>query len=396
MDQSTMQELLDRYLSGTCSPEEQRKIEDWLNHQSRENNEWTTMDASARTAWMTGVYQDIRHTITQQAVAGNNEKPVIPFYRRPFFRMAAAAIIVLLLGAGVYVWLIRTPENVLPSTEGLSNRFKNDVLPGGNKALLTLANGATIVLDSAANGTLAQQGSVVVTKKADGQLAYDAKARTTDNSPLTFNTLSTPRGGQYQLVLPDGSKVWLNAASSIRYPTAFTGKERNVEVTGEAYFEIAKNAKMPFKVKANGQAEVEVLGTHFNVNAYDDEAAIKTTLLEGKVKVTPATGHSSQLLSPGQQAQLINDQLSIINNPDVEAVMAWKNGQFSFNNTDIKTIMRQIARWYDVDVSYDANVQDTYTVSLSRNVPVSKLFTYLELSGGVHFKIEGKKVTVME
>lgn len=401
MDQSTMQELLDRYLSGACSQEEQRKIEDWLDHQARADNDWTGMDTSDRAAWMAGVYQDIRHTITQPVTTDDNEKPVIPLYRRPFFRMVAAAVIVFLLGAGVYIWLIRTPETASPTIEGLSNRFKNDVQPGDNRAVLTLADGSRIVLDSAANGTIVEQGEVQVVKSKDGELEYRKPEAGSQRSEVAFNTLATPRGGQYMLALPDGSKVWLNASSSIRYPTAFTGKERNVEITGEAYFEVVKNPKMPFKVKANGQAEIEVLGTHFNVNAYDDEAVIKTTLLEGKVKVTSATGsqsaaRSSQLLAPGQQAQLSNDQLSIINNPDVEAVMAWKNGQFNFNNTDIKTIMRQIARWYDVEVLYEADIPDTYTISLSRNVPVSKLFTFLELSGGVHFKIDGKKVTVMK
>ena len=314
-------------------------------------------------------------------------------------RVAVAAAIVVLAGAGTYLLMNRKPEN---TTAGTTNNVQQDVMPGGNKAVLTLADGSTIVLDSFVNGRLAQQGKTTVVKTDDGKLVYDANALTLDHSPLTYNTLATPRGGQYQLVLPDGSKVWLNAESSIRYPVAFTGNTREVEIEGEGYFEITtlrlrSGQKMPFHVKTKTQ-DIEVLGTHFNVNDYNDEASTKTTLLEGSVKVMSAIGNrQSAILKPGEQAELsgANSQLTTHHSPNIDQVMSWKNGQFYFSNTDIETIMRQMARWYDVQVEYKAHPIDKYTVSLSRNVPVSKLLSYLELSGGVKFKIEGKKIIVM-
>jgi transmembrane sensor len=336
-------------------------------------------------------------------------------------RVAVAAAILVLLGAGTYLWLIRTPENNTAQT-GISTNENQDVQPGGNKAVLTLSDGSTIILDSAANGKLTQQGKTTIIKSGNGQLEYtnenekSGNPLTIDHSPLTYNTLATPRGGQYQLVLPDGSKVWLNAASSIRYPTVFTGPERKVEIKGEVYFEVAtlilkgESHKVPFIVDVlpasggTGGSSVEVLGTHFNVNAYADESVTRTTLLEGSVIVksevggqkSEAVAQNSVILKPGEQAVLsrTNSPLTIHHSPDIDQVMSWKNGQFYFSNADIETIMRQMARWYDVDVEYKTHPEDRYTVSLSRNVPVSKLLKYLELSGGVKFKIEGKKIVV--
>jgi transmembrane sensor len=338
-------------------------------------------------------------------------------------RVAVAAAIVLLAGAGTYLLIDGKQDNATVGT-GTSNNVRHDVMPGGNKAVLTLSDGSIIVLDSARNGSLAQQGNANVIKEDDGQLLYKQEEGgdplTIGHSPLTYNTLATPRGGQYQLVLPDGSKVWLNAASFIRYPVAFTGNSREVELEGEGYFEIAtlrlrSGQKMPFHVKTKTQ-DVEVLGTHFNVNSYSDEVAVKTTLLEGAVKVrqwSMVNGQSasamapankpakdaefSVVLKPGEQAvqSRAHSPFTIDHSPNINEVMSWKNGQFYFSNTDIETIMRQIARWYDVQVEYKVHPADKYTVSLSRNVPVSKLLSYLELSGGVRFKVEGKKIIVM-
>jgi len=303
-------------------------------------------------------------------------------------RVAAAVIIVALCAGGYFIFNQRQKERV--AVEASGSPSKNDVMPGYNKAILTLANGSAIVLDSAHIGKLAQQGNTTVVNSNNGQLAYN----TLNEKPneVLYNTLATPRGGQYQLVLPDGSKVWLNAASSIRYPTAFAGKVRKIEITGEAYFEVAKNAGMPFIVKANGM-DVRVLGTHFNVNAYDDEAAIKTTLLEGAVMVTKDA--ATAILKPGQQSRLAKSgKINVMDNADVEEAVAWKNGKHAFNNADIETIMRQAARWYDIEVVYKTKIEDHYTVNVPRNVPVSQLFHFLELSSGVHFAIEGKKITV--
>ncbi|MES2775173.1 MAG: FecR domain-containing protein [Bacteroidota bacterium] len=313
-------------------------------------------------------------------------------------RIAAAAAILLVVSTAAYFLFNRGADNDKPSSKNIAKRYKNDVMPGGNRATLTLGNGSTIVLDSAGNGTLAQQGNVQVVKLSNGELAYTVNGVTT--SEVFYNTMSTPRGGQYQLTLPDGTKVWLNAASSITYPTAFTGKERRVKITGEAYFEVmplmlpGREAKMPFKVSVNDGTEIEVLGTHFNINSYSDEALIKTTLLEGSVKVTH--GSNSSLLQPGQQAQITKaGNLSMVPGADIEETMAWKNGRFIFKNADIRTIMNQVARWYDVELSYEGNIADIFVAEMARDIPVSKLCMLLEQTERVHFLIEGKKITVM-
>ena len=308
----------------------------------------------------------------------------------------AAAIIILISISGYFFnkWN-RSAKDEIVKTEPIQE-LNNDVLPGGNKAILTLANGSQIVLDSAANGIVAQQGNTEVMKLANGQLVY--KGAGDQANEVLYNTMVTPAGGQYRLILPDGSRVWLNAVSSIRFPTAFIGKERTVEITGEAYFEIAKDLSRPFRVlvrpvSGNGVMEVAVLGTHFNINSYRDEPTIKTTLLEGSVKVSMGT--SLTFIKPGQQAQLNNSGIiKVINDADVAEAVAWKDGRFEFNDADLKTIMRQVMRWYDVDVDYQGNIPDRYfTADISRNKTLSGVLTILKLSD-VDFKLEGKKLTV--
>ena len=280
----------------------------------------------------------------------------------------------------------------------------HDRTPGGNIAVLTLSDGSVIALDSARNGIVAKQGNVRISKLSNGQLAYnDIHEKPT---VVLYNTLTTPRGGQYKLVLPDGSIVWLNAASSIRYPTAFSGTERTVSITGEAYFEITKNPSMPFKVNlpspsggrlegGGGEAtQIEVLGTNFNVNTYPDESAQKTTLLEGSIRLV-SKGVASKL-EPGQQGQVNkNGQLSVLNNANTEEAVAWKNGHFHFENADIPSVMRQIARWYDVEIVFEGRVPaEKFEGEISRSSNLSEVFKILELSN-VHFKVDDKKVTVM-
>ncbi|MEB0250185.1 FecR domain-containing protein, partial [Mucilaginibacter sp. 5B2] len=268
-----------------------------------------------------------------------------------------------------------------------------DALPGGNKAVLTLANGKTIVLDNAENGTLAKEGTTLVKKTTDGQVIYNTNALAGDEAAPSINTISTPRGGQYQVVLPDGTQVWLNSASSLTFPTRFTGRSRQVKITGEAYFEVTKNTLMPFKVKTN-RADIEVLGTHFNVMAYDDEVIMKTTLLEGAVSIT--SGTFSARLKPGQQAQIKSSgQNKIINDVDVDDETAWKNGIFQFREVGIDAILRQAARWYDVPVTYNGKVPDkVFTGRISRNVKASVLLDILKYTG-VNLKIEGNKIIVL-
>jgi ferric-dicitrate binding protein FerR (iron transport regulator) len=333
--------------------------------------------------------------IFQLIINSNNavvDTPRSPFrLRRMMARYAAAAAIILFVSAAGWLFLIRTPKRD-PATTSQKTMATNDVAPGGNKAVLTLADGSNITLDSAGNGVLAQQGNAQVSKTNDGQLVYNI----TNEKPteVLYNTLNTPRGGQYQLVLPDGSKVWLNAASSIRYPATFSGSVRQVDITGEAYFEIVKDASKPFHVRT-GTQDVEVLGTHFNVNAYGDEEAVRTTLLEGSVKVSKDA--ASVIIKPGEQAVIASHSpFTIDHSPDIDQVMAWKNGMFTFNGADIHTIMRQITRWYDVDVVFEGDIKGTFHAEIGRNTNVSNVFRMLETTGAVHFKIDGKKIVVTQ
>lgn len=306
-------------------------------------------------------------------------------------KYVAAASVFLLLSTGAYFWFIQDKQNQTAKTETNQSRFGGDAEPGKFKARLTLADGSTIVLDSAGTGKLAQQGSAEILNKS-GQVIYNAEFTTSQE--VLYNTLSTAKGEIYSLVLADGSKVWLNSASSIHFPVFFTGRERIVEITGEAYFEVTHNATKPFKVLVN-DAEVQVLGTRFNINAYSDEAAIKTTLLEGSVKVSSLITHHSSLIKPGQQVQLSGENLKVINDADMEEVLAWKNGYFQFNRDDLETVMRQIARWYDVEVEYEGTIPQRYFGGkIHRNTNASQVLTILEKSR-VHFRIEGKKIIVM-
>ena len=409
MNSTRLNDLFNRYIHQTCTREEELELMQLLiDPEVAPDVERLVSDCYDQLPVTFALSDENADNMIRRIINSNNalvSTPPSPFrLRRMVVRYAVAAAIILFVSTVVWLFLVRTPKTDLATT-GQKTIIKNDVAPGGNKAILTLADHSTIVLDEAANGTLAKQGKTTVIKSGEGQLVYDAKVFTTDHSPLTYNTLATPRGGQYQLVLPDGSKVWLNAASSIRYPTAFTGNERKVEITGEAYFEVAalklgSGQKMPFKVviapppSGKGRGEVEVLGTHFNINAYDDEPVIKTTLLEGSVKITKDA--ASAILKPGEQASLSSKPQTIpVQTADVEQVIAWKNGLFNFETYDIKTVMRQIARWYDLEVVYESIPKGTYSGELSRNSNLSNVFKILEVMGGVQFKIEGKKVIVI-
>jgi len=317
-----------------------------------------------------------------------DRKEITPIKRMGWWRTAAAAAILLLVSLGGYFYFNSGTEKQIATTETQEQRFKNDVAPGGNKAVLTLSDGSQIILDSAKNGTLTQQGNTKILKLDDGKLTYNS---TNANAEILYNTISTPKGGQYQIALADGSKVWLNAASSLKFPTAFNGKERIVELTGEAYFEVSKSAAKPFTVNVNDM-NVQVLGTHFNINAYNDEAVIKTTLLEGSVKINK--GSFSTILQPGQQAQVAKE-IKVVNDIAVDDVLAWKNGFFSFNKADLQTVMRQIARWYDVEISYEGKIPTReFGGKINRNSNASEVLKILEESK-VHFRIEGKKIVVM-
>ena len=379
-------ELAEKWLNNTITPHEEIEFSEWYN--ANQDNVVMLSVAFAEN-------EEILRNRILQNIQYRKEKDdkVISLRRYSFIRVAAAAAILILLTGGAWYYFYQKPEAGITKNDSDADRFKNDIAPGSDKAVLTLADGSEIILDNAQTGTLTQQGNTKIILLDAGQLAYNthgAKA----NGEVLYNTISTPKGGQYQIVLADGSKVWMNAASSLRFPTAFVGKQRNVELTGEAYFEVAKNAAMPFNVQVNDM-NVQVLGTHFNVMAYNDENVIKTTLLEGAVKVTKGT--VAGLLKPGQQAKMDKDAGNIkIATADVEETMAWKNGLFLFNNDDIKTIMRQISRWYDVNISFEGNIPaKNFTWQISRNTNVSQVLKMLELTKEVHFKITGKNIVVM-
>lgn len=347
-------------------------------------------------AKMQDLYQQISATIN----APQSGKPRVLQWSK-WHTTAAAAAVIIFIASGLY--LRNRPSNPIAATRDNIAQC-DDILPGSNKAVLTLADGKKIVLDDAKTGQLVQLSGISVTKTADGQIVYNLQNTGKDNhgqqKEVHYNSITTPAGGQFQVILPDGTKVWLNAASGIRFPTVFNPEERKVEMTGEVYFEVAAK-KIPFIVNTRAQ-EVEVLGTHFNINAYPEEKDIRTTLLEGSVRVSPKTAAKSntfrsQILKPGEQS---------VNNPNTHSLsvhtvdpgeaIAWKNGLLTFNDTDIGTIMRQISRWYNVEVEYVGDVKGKqFAGSVSRYDNVSQVLAMLESTGVIHFKIEGRRITVM-
>jgi transmembrane sensor len=327
------------------------------------------------------------------AAPASTAAPVIPMRRKTYrgYWIAAAACLLFLILARTTLWEKPVMKPIIAKVTPV---VKNDVSPGHEGAILTLANGQEIVLDSARSGSLATQGTTKITKLSSGQLDYTSlNGKPTE---VLYNTLTTPRARTTTVILADGTEVWLNAASSIKYPTAFAGKERSVEISGEVYFEVAKNAAMPFVVKrAHSDEVIQVLGTNFNVNAYDDEDNMKTTLLEGSVKVIK--GRNSRLLSPGQQAIFGNgsDDLQVIDDANTDEVMAWKNGRFQFSNMDLKTIMRQLMRWYDIDVVFEGAAPDIRIGGfIHKDVYLSTVMEFLG-ENGVRYKMEEKKIIIL-
>ena len=327
-----------------------------------------------------------------------------PVHRVHFSRRWGwAAAVILLLGTGAVLWT-RSTKKGTPSTTDVARN--THIAPGKKGAILTLADGSQVVLDSVGNGLVATQNGARVVLKGGG-LSYDptgADAKT----EVMYNIITTPKGRQFQVTLPDGTRVWLNAGSSLRYTTVFTGQERRVLVTGEAYFEVARNTQAPFKVSVNGKAEIEVLGTHFNVNAYDNESAIHTTLLQGSIRVATVADKAAQapafvVLKPGQQAR-IQDQavgsaspsvIKVINHADTNKVMAWKNGLFNFEGASLAEVLRQIERWYDIDIIYEKGIPAiTFEGKMTKDVPLKDLLVMLERSD-IHFRIDGRRLIVL-
>lgn len=379
----TFRRLLEKYLTDSISESEKATLFKMLQSSDYESELEQIIDNGFLEGKINGLADPGRAKalFDKITVAGQMyHKPSIS--RRLRYTTAAAAAILLLISVAIYT--ARKTNNTSISGKGKTD---GEIVPGSDKAMLTLTDGSVIILDSTGSRAI-KQGNTAISQHS-GQLQYLQQDQETVSG---LNTLTTPRGGQYRLRLPDGSDIWLNAASSITYPTAFTGSRRKVAITGEVYMEIARNENMPFEVSVNG-IEITVLGTRFNVNAYKDEPSITTTLLEGAVKVS--RGNNDQLLMPGQQEQLLpNGKIEIVNDIDTASVVAWKNGMFSFNDADIPAVMRQVNRWYDAEIVYQSEVSQHFMGSIPRTVPISKLLTMLELTGRLHFRIDGRKIIV--
>lgn len=395
MEKKRLEYLLNSYLAKTSTPPEEDELFSILNGNDYDEYVLQYMDSLwDRTTPDYYINQEQSEKILD-TVLGHSQTKVISLNADKFkkrIRWAAAAIILLIAGAS-FLYLSIHPGHSNIGNKGIaSSSDQHDVSPGKNGAVLTLADGSSVLLDSTGDGNLAQQGNMVLMKNG-GRIDY-LKSKDNQLAETIYNKVETPRGRQFQLTLNDGTKVWLNAASSIRFPVVFNGNQRRVEITGEVYFEVAKNKAKPFIVDANNSS-VEVLGTHFNVNAYDDEATVNTTLLEGSVKVVK--GNNTSMLSPGQQAQVSQDgDIKKVNSVNTDEVVAWKNNLFYFNNTDIKKLMRQLARWYDMDVVFNGEIPTslTFNGTISRGVNLSSVLKMLTYAGEIKFSIEGKKIVV--
>lgn len=383
--------LLDVYISGITTMQEEDELMDWL-IEANEDSELKSYMLSIWNAYSgsnnrSSADWDELYDRVMQSSAGFAHSKVRNIKWK---RWVAAATIFFVFAAITYKYLMpRLRQPVVAKVD----KPKDIAPPSGNNAVLTLADGTKIEIDSSNNGTLATQGNVQIVKQSSGEISYAGAAA----GEVGYNTLSVPRGSKpLNLVLEDGSRVWINVGSKLTYPTAFKGKERKVKMSGEVYFEIAHNTNMPFVVEHQDVA-IRVLGTHFNVNTYEDEAEEMITLLRGSVRVT--RNHVSQLLKPGQQAsisQKSSDKIHVINDVDLEEVMAWKEGKFRFNqNTDITAIMRQISRWYNVDVEYKGKINQRFWGSVSKNVNLSQVLKILEATGGVKFSVQDSKIIVM-
>lgn len=379
MDKNNFNSLIDKYFEGTASTAEKAMLEEY----------YRRLETTASTQLSAGEEAELKEVMFQQIRSGMQSRR-ISLHRKIYFRLAGAAAVLLLLVSGY--WFFGVGKRWNKPQSNIVNIASKDIQPGHDAAILTLANGKQILLDSA-SGTIGKQAGATVIN-LNGLLTYKAKDK---SDKIIYNTITTARGNQYKLLLVDGTKIWLNSASSLRFPTSFTGSVREVKLlSGEAYFEVARNPLKPFHVRTS-DLTVEVLGTHFNVNAYSEEGPVKTTLIEGSVKLSmvhssPGLQRTSMLL-PGQQA-VWNENKFLISQPDIAQVVAWKNGQFEFDNTDLTTIMRQIGRWYDIEISYiEKPSNEKFGGSISMKLSLSNVLKMLE-GNGIRFKLEGKKLIV--
>nr|WP_067061612.1 FecR family protein [Mucilaginibacter sp. L294] len=373
--------LYGKFLSGSVTPEETEMLTRYKDEfdLSRFDDGETIPDQK--------LIRDRIYVQIQNKMRINTQpKPI----RRLWWSVAASFL--LLSSMGLYLVNKHTSKGTDKTTQFV--KAQKPIVPGTNKAILILGNGDTVNLDQTGNGRIAQAGKMVINKMNNGKLAYEKKGSAINGEDkISFNTIMTPRGGQYQVTLPDGTSVWLNSASSLRYPTSFTGAERHVELKGEAYFEVAKNKDMPFTVNA-GRVDVKVLGTHFNIAAYSDDASSKTTLLEGAIRLTK--NDQQVILTPGQQAISANEGPKLVmKTVNAEDAIAWKNGYFSFRKETLECAMRKIARWYDVEVEYQGKMSDKILGgSVLRTESINEVLKILESTEIAKFKIVGRRIMV--
>lgn len=413
-----MKELFRKYLENRCSPDEVKLllkkfdldenemilrvlIQQHLETDSAEISDSTNISRHL----VNESYSFVKTKIASRA--RSHRDAGFPFIAKSWLQYAAAAVILVFLGTGTYyLFTKKDTTNFLAQKE---TSHAKDILPGGNKAILTLEDGGQIILDTVSNGMITRQAGAQVIKSAEGKIEYLADSKKSDRTD--YNTISTPVGGQYQLTLSDGSKVWLNAASSVRFPATFNEKERKIFITGEVYFEVnqqttqvsarkGRQKNIPFIVDVAGKGSVEVLGTHFNINSYTDEVAIIATLLEGSVKFIPKINDKGVLqksvrIIPGQQVQLNKDGQVLINSDvNLKKVVAWKNGYFLFSSSSLKDVMNQIARWYDVEVVFEGKADNRkFGGKIQRDLILSKALKILE-KNNIQFRVEGKIIYV--
>lgn len=379
--------LVAGFIRHTLTEAENRELDDWVTANMENQRLFERLIDEAHIDNWVKKKNDAGTTAALEKVKTSMSfKPVVskPSMRSLWPYAAAAVVAALLI---VYLLIPFTPTSkpapVVQSPPG-------DLSPGSSRAMLTLSDGTTLLLDTVKNGRIADHDNTIITKQHGGELAYQSVHPMPSLQTALQNVLSTPAGGQYTVVLPDGTRVLLNALSSLQYPTAFAGARRTVTLTGEAYFEVAKDAMFPFEVKVNGSV-VQVLGTHFNINAYADEPILKVVLEEGVVRL-----NNSVTLKPGEQAAVSKNGNIEKSKADLEAALAWKNGQFIFREATIDEVMRQVARWYNAKIVYDADIKDHFTASIARNEPLSKLLHLLEATKTVYFQVDGHQLNVMK
>ena len=389
-DISRLQHLAQKWLSGTITEEEKKEFIEWYNNADDTNplhvpKEFATDEITHGQRMFESIYRQIQNS--PSASNPSKTRSISTGWLK-----YAAAVIIITLGVAAYFVLNtdKQQEQVSAKTAPTKAPAKDVEAPAGVYAMITLDNGKSIVLDSAGPGLIATQDNVELKKLSDGQIVYSG-----NSTEQSFNMLTNPRGSKViEVTLADGTRVWLNSESSIRYPTSFTGTERVVEVKGETYFEVAKDASKPFKVK-KGDMEIVVLGTYFNVNAYEEEKDVHVTLLEGRVQVSNGGGKLLRMM-PGEQSRInANGSMELVKNVDTDGVMAWKNGRFDFGEkTELSIIMRQLARWYNLEIEYKGTFTQHFGGSISRYVNLSQVLKVLETSG-VKFEVSGNKVTVL-